>query len=128
MDTWNGKHPTPYDYFNIFVNASGQRLLWFFEPWFFNKSYADQGIKKVTLDNKIVVENVGGLPMSIKLTCEYEDGSTEVLEESTAVWASGNPAVIIEADKGKRIKKLTLGSERIPDINESNNVMFPEYE
>ena len=128
IDTWNGKHPTPFDYFNITVNASGQKLLWFFKPWFFDKAYADQGIKKVTLDNKIVVENVGGLPMRVELLCEYEDGTTEVIKESTAIWSSMAPAVVIEADGEKKIKKVTLGSERIPDINESNNVMLPEYD
>lgn len=127
IDVWNGKHPTPYDFFNTFVNASGQKLLWFFKPWFFDKAYADQSIKKVTMDNKIVIENVGGLPMPVVVTCDYTDGSTDLFRENTAIWSFGDPAIIIQADTKRKIKKITLGSEKVPDINQTNNIMFPEY-
>jgi hypothetical protein len=127
IDRWNGKHPTPYDFFNTFVDATGQSLLWFFKPWFFDRAVADLAIKKVTMDNKIVVENVGGLPLPVVINCEYEDGTTELISESTAIWSLGEPAVIFQIDPDKKIKLLTLGSEKIPDINKKNNVMSPGY-
>jgi hypothetical protein len=125
---WKGAHPTPYDFFNAFVNLSGQRLFWFIKPWFFDKAYADQGIKKVTLDNKIVIENVGGLPLPVYIECEYEDGSREVIRENTSVWRFGDAAVILAANPEKRITKLQLGSELIPDVNDKNNLLEPVYE
>ncbi len=128
IERWKGRHPTPYDFFNTFVNLTGQRLFWFYKPWFYDKAYADQGIKKVTLDNKIVVENVGGLPLPVYLRCEYEDGSVQMIRENTSVWRFGETAIILEADPDKRIKKLILGSERIPDINDKNNMLEPVYE
>ncbi len=127
IDRWNGKHPLPYDFFNTFVNVSGTPLLWYIKPWFFERAVADQGIKKVTLDNKIVVENYGGLPLPVALVCEYEDGTTEIYRENTAIWASGDPAVVIQANPDKKITKVVLGSELIPDVNPENNEISPEY-
>ena len=122
IDRWNGKHPLPYDFFNTFSNVSAQDLSWFFNPWFFNHSYADLGIKKVTLDNQVVVENYGGLPLPVKLIAEFADGSTEEIEEHTSVWSARQQAVVIQFEKGKQIKRLVLGDELIPDTNKGNNV------
>lgn len=128
IERWKGKHPTPYDFFNTFVNLSGQKLFWFFKPWFFDKAYADMGIKKVTMDNKIVVENVGGLPLPVEVLCEFEDGSTELYKESPAIWRFGEPAIILQVNKDKKISKITIGSDRIPDVNKQNDQMVPLYE
>ena len=128
IERWNGKHPLPYDFFNTFVNVSGQPLLWFIKPWFFDRAVADQGIKKVTMDNKIVVENVGGLPLPIAVVCEYEDNTTEIFRESTNIWALGEPAIIIQANSDKKISKVILGSDRIPDVNRENNEISPKYD
>lgn len=121
MNNWNGKHPMPYDFFNSIEQASGQQLDWFFLPWFFEMAYADLGIKKVTIDNKIVIENVGGLPLPILIKCEFEDGTFETYEENTSVWAAENQAVIVNANPDKIIKNVELGSNRIPDVNKKNN-------
>jgi hypothetical protein len=128
IDRWNGKHPSPYDFFTTFVNVSGAPLLWYFKPWFFDRAVADQAIKKITMDNKIVIENYGGLPLPVTLVCEYQDGTTETFRESTAVWAYGDPAIVIQADPDKKIASVVLGTERIPDVNRSNNTMSPEYQ
>jgi hypothetical protein len=128
MERWNGKHPIPYDFFNSFSNITNQDLSWFFQPWFFEKAVADQGIKKVTLDNKVVVENYGGLPLPVLLNVDYEDGTSEIISESTAIWASGEPAVVLQANPDLKIKQVTLGSAIIPDVNKQNNSMLPKYE
>ncbi len=122
IERWNGKHPIPYDFFNTFSNVTGQDLGWFFKPWFFNRSYADLGIKKVTLDNQVVVENYGGLPLPVKLLTEFTDGSKEEIVKRTSVWNSGNQAVVVQFEKGKKIKRVVLGDELTPDTNDENNV------
>ena len=118
---WKGKHPIPYDFFNTFSNVSGQSLDWFFIPWFFERAQADLAIKKATMDNKIVVENIGGLPLPIVIKIEFEDNTVKEYHESTSIWSSGNQAVIIDVDPSKKIRKVTLGSDRVPDINKTNN-------
>jgi hypothetical protein len=123
MNRWHGKHPVPYDFFNTFNDVTNSDLSWFFIPWFFEKATADLGIKKVTNDNKIVVQNVGGLPLPVIITCEFADGTTEVIRKSPAVWSSGENAVVLQVDKDKMLRKVTLGSELVPDINKKNNVV-----
>jgi len=121
MDRWNQKHPIPYDFFNTFEDVSGQDLSWYIQPWFFSRAYADLGIKKVTLDNKIVIENNGGLPLPIVITCYYNDGTEKDYIRNTSVWRTGDNAVIIQADTLKTIKKVVLGNKNIPDILNKNN-------
>ncbi len=123
INRWKGKHPTPYDYFNTYNDVTHSDLSWFFIPWFFEKATADLGIKKVTNDNKIVVQNFGGLPLPVTVTCEFADGTSEVIEKSPAVWSSGEHAVILKANPDKTLRKVTLGSEEVPDINRKNNVL-----
>lgn len=121
MDRWNQKHPGPYDFFNTFEDVTNSDLGWFFRPWFFDRATADLGIKKVTNDNKIIIENNGGLPMAIYLTINYSDGSSEKLYRNTAIWNNSNNAVIMEAKPGFKIISVELGNSIVPDINESNN-------
>jgi len=121
MDRWHEKHPIPYDFFNTFENVSGQDLSWYFKPWFFDHAYADLGIKKVTLDNKIVIENNGGLPLPIAVTCFFTDGTNENYMLNTSIWKTGDKAVIIQADTSKKIEKVVLVNKNIPDVINTNN-------
>jgi len=121
INRWHGKHPIPFDFFNTFSRSYGKSLMWFIKPWFFDRAYADQGIKKITNANQVVVENIGGLPMPVKVTCFYTDGSKKVFSKSPVVWQSGNRAVVIQADTSKVIKKIVLGASDIPDVDLSNN-------
>ena len=121
MDRWNGLHPIPYDFFNTFENVSGQDLDWYIQPWFFEHSYADLGIKKVTLDNKIVIENNGGLPLPVIVSCQFTDGTSADYYENTSIWRTSNPAIIIQADPEKTIQKVILGNKKIPDVISENN-------
>ncbi|HEY9114795.1 MAG TPA: M1 family metallopeptidase [Bacteroidales bacterium] len=125
MANWNGKHPVPYDFFNTIQHASNQQLDWFFLPWFFDRAYADLGIKKVTVDNKIVIENIGGLPLPVQIKCEFEDGTFESYSQNVSVWNSGNQAVIVEVNANKKIQNVQLGSPQIPDVNKHNNYLSP---
>lgn len=122
IDRWNGKHPLPYDFFNTFTNVTGQDLEWFFKPWFFNRSYADLGIKKVTFDNQVVVENYGGLPLPVRLVAEFVDGSTEKISHGTSIWGTVNQAIVVQFANDKQLKKVILGNDLIPDTNDENNV------
>ena len=123
MKRWYGKHPVPYDFFNSFNEATGMELSWFFKPWFFERAYADLGIKKVTNNNIIVVQNYGGLPLPVVVFCEFTDGTSEIISRRTSVWSAGEQAVALQVDKDKMIKKVVLGSELIPDIDETNNIL-----
>ncbi len=121
MWRWHGRHPMPYDFFASMEAGTGQSLKWFFKPWFFEKTYADLGIKKITNDNKIVIQNYGGLPLPVKLNCEFEDGTHKDIYRTAAVWKDGMDATVINIESDKKLKLVHLGDKRIPDINRANN-------
>ena len=120
---WNGKHPIPFDFFNVFQNDYGKDLMWFIKPWFFGPGYADQALVKVTQSNQIIVSNVGGLPMPVHLKVEFTDGSTQNIVEPVSIWENNMKRVMIQVDKNKEIKNITLGDNKTPDVDKSNNHM-----
>lgn len=121
MVNWAGKHPIPSDFFGAFETASDQNLDWFFKPWFFDLAYADLAVVKLTKDNKIVVDNIGGLPMPVCLEVTYTDGTKQSICEPTSIWRHNAKTVVIAFDQQKPIREVILGSEIIPDVNPSNN-------
>ncbi len=117
MVNWAGKHPLPTDFFSSIEAASARDLSWFFSPWFYENAYPDLSLKKITEDNQIVIENLGGLPLPVCIEVFYEDGTSQLICESTSVWESNSDAYLIAVDAGKKIKEVVLGHELIPDIN-----------
>jgi len=124
INRWHGKHPIPFDFFNTFSQVASHDMMWFFKPWFFVRAYADQGIKKITNSNQIVIENIGGLPMPVKVLCLYADGSKDTFSRPVSVWQHGGKAVLIQADSTKTIQKVVLGASDVPDVDEANNSMI----
>jgi len=93
-----------------------------FKPWFFGPGYADQAIKEVTKDNRIVIQNQGGLPMPVHVVCTYADGTKDIFTKSIAVWNKGQKSISIQADKDKVIKKVVLGASYVPDVYPDDNI------
>jgi aminopeptidase N len=125
MNDWHGKHPTPYDFFYSFNNASGQNLNWFWNRWFFGWEYPDLSIKNVEKDKnnfKITIENKGGLPVPVYLTIFSKDGKSFVQKYTAEVWKNGDKEKTFVISKPfSSIDKIELGNEFIPDKFESNN-------
>lgn len=121
MVNWAGKHPLPTDFFSSMEAASARDLSWFFSPWFYENAYPDLSLKKITEDNQIVIENLGGLPLPVCIEVFYDDRTSQLICESTSVWESNSEAFLIALDPGKKIKEVVLGHELIPDINIKNN-------
>ena len=122
MHRWHGKHPIPYDFFNTFKDVTDKNLMWFFKPWFWGPGYADLAVKGIVADNKIEIENKGGLPLPVKMVCYYADGSKDTFSFSTAIWQTGKKVIDVQADKSKVIKKVVLGSSYVPDVYPENNL------
>ncbi len=127
MDRWKGKHPAPFDFFNTWNSVSGENLDWFWKPWFFEWAYPDlaiQQIKQNDITNRpdVVVERLGEQPVSILLAVEYEDGTTETLHETAAIWKDGKKQIRVPGTAGKTIKTAHLGTKTVPDVDQKNNV------
>ena len=122
ISRWNGKHPLPFDFFNTFEEIAGEDLEWFFQPWFFEFRYPDLAIKEVRTDNIVVVEKIGNMPVPVDVTWWYEDGTSDMAYYSTAIWKDGKSTFEIILPKEKKIEKIEIGSETIPDVDKENNI------
>ena len=124
MDRWNGKHPLPHDFFYTFNQVAGEDLEWFWVPWFYERGYAEIGIKDVALYEgtyKTTIEREGVLPVPVKLKYTFEDGTSEEVTRPITVWKGGNREYVVEHRPSKKVEKIELGSPNIPDVNKANN-------
>jgi hypothetical protein len=125
MARWNGKHPTPYDFFFSFNDLAGEDLSWYWRPWFFEKGYPDLALGTVTVDKKnrlrARIDQKGTLPLPIRLRVTLADGSVEEVRETARVWQTGK-AHTLERSFSQPVRKVELGSLMVPDINRKNNV------
>jgi len=125
INRWNGKHPTPYDFFFTFGNVTGQNLSWFWKPWFFDYGYPDLAIEKVETVGgklKITIQRVGNVPTPIKVKLIYENESTDEIYYSADVWKEGVEDFNIEHELTDTLKEVQLGDLTIPDSNRDNNI------
>jgi hypothetical protein len=125
ISLWHGKHPMPYDFFNCINSGAGTNLNWFWKSWFFDNGIPDQGITKVTKNQKqytVLITNVGTKPVPVDLTVFYKDGSTQAIHQSIACWAKGNKTFTINFTAKKAIDKLVLGGIYDPDSNKADNI------
>lgn len=121
--SWRGKHPLPYDFFNLCENLSGLNLKDYFHSWFYSVSLPDLSVAQVK-DKTITIQNPGGLMLPVYLKVKYKDGSVEIIERNALCWAGGNNSVNMTVNK--EIDAVELGNSTIPDINRTNNSWYAE--
>ena len=128
MRRWNGKHPTPYDFFFTFNDVTGQDLSWLYTPWFFEFGCADLAIGAVSRDGDtyaIEIKRVGSQPVPVHLTVTYTDGSSEEVHGTAAIWRDGGTTHTVELTTANEIREIQLGDPNIPDADKSNNGKRP---
>lgn len=126
---WEGKHPTPYDFFFTFEDVTDDDLSWFYEPWFFKQGYPDNAIDSVLLKEnqlKIKITKEGVLPIPIAINVKFKDGTSKKAYRSASVWKSfsddtAEDEVWIEMDIDKKPQFIELGNPYIPDADTTNN-------
>jgi hypothetical protein len=121
MSEWNGKHPSPYDFFYTFSRFAGEDINWFWKACYFEYGYADLGIKYVDR-NRIIIEKKGNIPVSIRLEITYDDNSKEKIYRNLNIWKTGITEYPVKLKTRKDIQKIILGNTLIPDVDNSNNV------
>lgn len=122
---WNGRHPVPLDFFNSMNSGSGRNLDWFWKRWFYDQGFPDLAISSVQqngIQKKITIQLKGNKPVPVDLVVNYNDGSTEKIHRSIAVWEKGNTQIQLIFRTNKKIRKLTLGSTYVPDVDKTNNI------
>ncbi|MEO6668802.1 MAG: M1 family metallopeptidase [Ferruginibacter sp.] len=127
---WNGKHPMPYDFFNSMNVGSGKNLNWFWKRWFFDTGVPDLAIAKFTQtgnQKKIIIESKGTKPVPVNITVEYKDGSEEKFHRTVAAWEKGNKNITINFSSKKIVKRISLGSIYVPDVNKKDNELTIDH-
>ena len=112
MDNWNGKHPIPWDYFNSMDAGSGKNLNWFFNNWFYTNNYIDLRIASVSQQNNqlnLTVENVGGFAVPFDVVVIYDDGTTEKVHFTPAVWEKDQKVTTLNISVKKKVKSDQSG-------------------
>jgi aminopeptidase N len=127
MRRWNGKHPSPYDFFYTFENVTGQNLSWFWKPWWFEYGVPDLAIQNVSQTGDILtvtIEKAGLLPVPINLKAF---GYTDIMYtdyKSANVWKDGDKQTTVEINVKGPIYQVELGSKYIPDADTTNNYWY----
>lgn len=125
MNSWNGKHPTPYDFFYSFNKGTGKNLNWFWKKWFFGWGYPEMSLA-MRLQKKgnpiAIVRNTGGLPLPVVLTIKTKEGKTIVKKYSPSVWEK-NPDIfsVTLPVSYPNLLSVSLESDWIPDKYAENN-------
>ena len=128
MRRWNGKHPTPWDFFNTLEDVTGESLGWLIRPWFFEYGAPDLAIRSVEREGdsyRIAVSRVGANPVFIDLAVTYADGNTEMRHEPVSVWLEGSTEHVIQVPARGNITQIVLGNDDTPDANLADNRYSP---
>lgn len=123
METWQGKHPTPYDFFFFMDSLYGEDLSWFWKPWYFEFNTPDLAIGNVTHKGKeytIEILNKGGLPLPVHLEIVFENSETQLVTKNVSAWKNNN-TIQLQLETKHQIQSMNLGNADIPDSNDSNN-------
>ena len=131
INRWHGKHPLPYDFFYSFNNALNENLDWFWKPWFFESGDPDLAIKNVSIEDnkiKIVIKKIGNIPVPVNIVAYYTDGTRDSIYQTAGVWKNRTDEYVFEIKTNKKLSKVVLGNNSIPDANLKNNVYIIKNE
>jgi hypothetical protein len=126
LGEWAFKHPYPWDMFATFERVSGRDLDWFWRSWYYETWTLDQAVASVEESGdgtRIVVEDLGWVPMPVRLTITRAGG--EVLDEEIPVetWLAGATKAAAIVPAGAPVTKVEIDSSHaFPDIDRDNNV------
>ncbi|WP_226064695.1 M1 family metallopeptidase [Kaistella polysaccharea] len=125
MNSWKGKHPTPWDFFYSMNFGSGQNLNWFWNNWFFSNHYLDLKISSAEIsddDINLSLQNVGGFAIPSDLKITYEDGSFDTKHLSPEIWKNG-PFYQTKFEISTKVKSIKIDGGIFMDYTPADNVI-----
>ncbi len=126
---WSYRHPYPDDFFATFERISGRNLDWFWRSWFFETWQLDQAIAGVEPMGDavvVVVENVGQIPMPVRLAVELEDGRVLTRTfDAEKLWLDGQTTAELRVRVDEPVVRVEIDPEMyFPDVERSNNIWW----
>lgn len=111
--------------FNSFNAATGKDLNWFWNAWFFTYGYIDYsvgGVEKAGNHSTIKIKNLGGFPAPVDVVVTYQDGTTETIHQTPALWQHNSKEASVKIASRKTIKSITLDGGIYLDYNPKDNI------
>lgn len=123
MILWAGKHPTPYDFFYFINDKEGRNLNWFWNSWLFSYGYPDLAINNAEQNGnylKVVIKNVGGLPVPFNLIItEKESGFEETF--NVANWENNLEEITVRIPIKENVVSVSIDNRYSYDADPANN-------
>ena len=143
-NTWKFKHPNANDFIRVAEKTSGLQLQWLKEYWVNSTKTIDYGLNDIQVSGNaalISIQRIGKFPMPVEVVVTYKDGTSELhympldlmlggKQQEGAVkqinhpeWKWAQPTYTFETTQPlSAIKSIEIDpSQRMPDINRSNN-------
>ena len=148
-NTWKFKHPDKYDFIRIMEKLSNLELDWYLDYWIGTTHKIDYGVSISNEKNNSVqvdLNKIGKIPMPLEVTIKYFDNTqdlyyiplsimrgTKKFDSKVKVnilsdWSWVNPTYSfkVEANK-KEIYSIEIdSSQRMADVDRSNNYLLIE--
>jgi len=127
MLIWEGKHPTPYDFFYFINENEMKNLNWFWDAWFFSYGYPDlEIVNAVQNDDYLTVQlkNTGGFPVQFRLNISYEDGSGFDEEFNVAIWEDNLEYTDVRIPIHQRVESVSIDDRFSYDAQPDNNTFI----
>ncbi|UIR56930.1 M1 family metallopeptidase [Sphingobacterium sp. SRCM116780] len=124
MNNWNGKHPTPWDYFYSFNTGAGKNLNWFWNNWYFSNHYIDLKLTKVQQKNNVLalnIDNVGGFVIPFDVVVTYANGQKENVHFTPEVWEKNQKSIELKVKVKGQVKDVTLANDIFMDYTIADN-------
>ncbi|GAB3019403.1 M1 family metallopeptidase [Spirosoma pulveris] len=125
MARWHGKHPTPWDMFYSFNNASGKDLNWFWTNWFFSNNYIDLAVQNVVTTPTLCtvsIQNIGGYVAPTDIVLTFTDGTSQTSHQTPAIWQANQRLAVVKIPVKKKVASIRLEGGIFMDADERNNV------
>lgn len=126
---WLNRHPTPYDLWNTFENASDRNLDWFWRAWFYETWTMDLAIAggSVVGDSlQIEIERRQPAPMPAILLVKREGGREDRVTVPATVWLSGATRHVVRLVASPRVLSVELDPDKVfPDVMRANDRWSP---
>lgn len=124
--TWNGKHPTPWDYFYSFNASVKQDLTWFWQNWFFSNNYID--LKMINADygnnnTTVTLENIGGFAVPFDVIVTPEKGKEKRYHYSPEIWKKGEKKVTFTVPSSGKIRQVSIDGGIFMDATPDDNIL-----
>jgi hypothetical protein len=128
IKAWAYKHPTPWDFFRMIENGTGENLGWFWKGMFLENFKLDQAVEGVqylsndpSLGSFVKINNLAQMAMPVHLTYETVSGKKGDVKLPVEIWQNG-ANWIVKLKTTEAVKSVTIDPEHaFPDVNPDNN-------